>query len=134
MLYIEELFSISFEEEEKIKDNPVPYGKLCRTCIEKTRFVGIARIRREEPREYRLEGVTVIILPGKDKVTEERKEKVMVYARTLAAKRYAKILRGDFLISIQPDIPAPLRDVALWMPTKGMIYNIEEIIEDMLSV
>lgn len=134
MLYVEELFSVSFEGEEKIKENPVPYGKLCRTCVEKTRFVGVARIRRREPQNYRLEGVTVIILPGKDKVTEKKKEKVMVYTRTLTGRKYAKILKGGFLINIHPDIPSTLRNVALWMPSKCMIYNIEEIIEDMAGL
>lgn len=133
MLYIEELFSVSFEGEEKIEDNPVPYGKPCRTCNEKTRFVGLARIRRGEPQDYRLEGVTVIILPGKDKVTEEKRKRIMMYTRALAGKRYVKILKGDFLINVHPDIPSPLRDVALWMPTKGMIHKMEEIIEDMLA-
>jgi len=102
MRYIEEFFSVSFESEDKIENNPVPYGKLCRTSTEKTRYVGIARIQRIEPQDYRLEEVVVVILPGKDKVTPARRRKIMAY-------------------------------VSLWMPSKCMVYNIEEIIEDMLT-
>ncbi|HHF97940.1 hypothetical protein J7L81_02340 [Candidatus Aerophobetes bacterium] len=134
MIYTEEFFSVSFaDEEEKIEENPVPYGKPCRTDIERTRYVGIARIRRLEPQIYRLEGVTIIILPGKDKVTEEKKRKITSYAQTLAARRYAKILRGNFPIEIDPKIYFMLQDVALWVPSKGLVHSIEEIIEDMLS-
>ncbi|RLE14576.1 hypothetical protein DRJ04_02135 [Candidatus Aerophobetes bacterium] len=132
MIYIEEFFSVSFEGEEKITDNPVPYGKLCRTNVEKTRYVGIARIRRLEPQNYRLEGITIIILPGKDSVTGEKRKKIMAYARALAGKRYARILKGNFPIHIDPHISDALRDAALWMPSKGMVYHMEEIIEDML--
>ncbi|MCD6575142.1 hypothetical protein J7K97_05645 [Candidatus Aerophobetes bacterium] len=132
MIYIEEFFSVSFEGEEKIEDNPVPYGKLCRTVIEKTRYVGVAKIRRLEPQSYRLEGVTIIILPGKDRVTEEKRKKITAYARALAGERYAKILRGNFPINIDPGISSLLQDVALWVPSKGMVHTMEEIIEDML--
>lgn len=133
MRYIEEFFSVSFERENKIKNNPVPYGKLCRTCVEKTRYVGIARIQRLEPQNYKLEGVVVVILPGKDKVTPQKRKKIMAYAQALAGKRYARILRGKFSIHVEPDVLSPLRDVALWMPSKCMVYNVEDIIEDMLT-
>jgi len=133
MRYIEEFFSVSFETEEKIEENPVPYGRLCRTRAEKTRYVGIARIRRLEPNNYRLEGITVVILPGKDKVTPEKRRKIMAYARSLAGKRYARLLQGEISIHIELDVPAQLRDVALWMPSKCMVYNVEDIVEDMLE-
>ncbi|MBE0477523.1 hypothetical protein IBX65_00180 [Candidatus Aerophobetes bacterium] len=134
MFYIEELFSVSFEEEEKIKNNPVPYGKPCKTSVEKTRYVGIARIRGTEAQDYRLEQVTIIILPGKDEVTEEKKNRITVYTQALARKRYAKIVREDFIINIDPDISSLLHDVALWMPFKFMFQRVEEAIEDMLSL
>ena len=134
MFYIEELFSVSFEEEEEIKNNPVPYGKPCKTSAEKTRYVGVAQIRRIEPQDYKLEGVTIIILPGKDEVTEEKKKKITMYTQTLAKKRYAKISREDFIINIDPDISSLLQDVALWMPLKFMLQRVEEAIEDMLSL
>jgi len=133
MRYIEEFFSVSFETEEKIEENPVPYGRLCRTCVEKTRYVGIAQIRRMEPNGYRLEGITVMILPGKDKVTPQRRKKIMAYARALAGKRYSRILRGEMSIQVELDIPVELRGAGLWMPSKCMIYSVEEIIEDMFT-
>jgi len=133
MRYIEEFFSVSFESEDKIENNPVPYGKLCRTSTEKTRYVGIARIQRIEPQDYRLEEVVVVILPGKDKVTPARRRKIMAYAQALAGEKYAKILKGKFSVHVERDVLAPLRGVSLWMPSKCMVYNIEEIIEDMLT-
>jgi len=133
MRYIEEFFSVSFETEERIENNPVPYGKLCRTCVEKTRYVGIARIQRLEPQSYRLEEVTVVILPGKDRVTPERRRKIMAYAQALAGERYARILKGKFSVHVESDVLAPLRGAALWMPSKCMVYNVEDIIEDMLA-
>ncbi|MBC7189090.1 hypothetical protein H5U35_02585 [Candidatus Aerophobetes bacterium] len=133
MVYIEEFFSVSFEGEEKIENNPVPYGRICRKSTEKTRYVGIARIRRFDPQIYRLEGVTVIILPGRDPVTEEKRRKVMLYARNLAARRYARILKGNFPIDIDSSILNALQDADIWMPSKFMT-GVQELVEDILSL
>lgn len=133
MVYIEEFFSVSFEGEEKIENNPVPYGRIWRKSTEKTRYVGIARIRRFDPRIYRLEGVTVIILPGRDPVTEKKRRKVMLYARNLAARRYARILKGNFPIDVDLSILNALQDADIWMPSKFMGTGAQELMEDILS-
>ena len=130
MLYAEELFSVSFEDNEDIRSNPVPYGRMCLTSTEKTRYVGIAYIRRNEPQFYSLEHVNVVILPGRDRVTGQRRERILVYARSLAGKRYVQLTRSTIRIHIAVDVPLTMRDVAVWMPSKCMIYHVDEITED----
>lgn len=127
MRYIEEFFSVSFEKKDRIHENPIPYGRICRRCVEKTRYVGIARIQREIPREYKLEGITIVILPGNDKITPTKRKKIMAYAEALARERYARLLRGRVSVHVDPDIPAVLRDADLWMPSKCLLYSQVEI-------
>ena len=129
MRYIEELFSVSFEKEE-IEENPVPYGKICRKCTEKTRYVGIAQIQSEGPRNYKLERITIVILPGSDEVTSERRRKIIAYAEALARRRYSRLLRSKISVDVDSYILAALRDADIWMPSKCMLYSQVEIIEE----
>jgi len=131
MLYGEEFFSVSFEKDDGIWSNPVPYGRMCVTSAEKTRYVGVGYIRRHEPQKYSLEHVDIVILPGKDKVTGQRREKIILYARSLAGRRYVQITSSSIRVHISLDVPLTLRDVAVWMPNKCMIYHMDEITEDM---
>lgn len=132
MLYLEELFSVSFEEEE-ITSNPIPYGKPCRRSIEKTRYVAIARIHKLEPQFFLLEEITIVILPGKDEATEEKKKKITTYTQSLARKRYATLQKEDFIITIELHISSLLQDAALWMPFKFMRQQMETTVESMFS-